>query len=267
MRRRSSVGTNDRGSPDVMGAMRGAAFRRIGGFIRRRIVPIAIGFAILAIVFFATVGASLPDDGEPIVVSEDAALSLANKVAGAVGDAPGTKSIDIVVTDTEVTSLLSIAALLSDDIQAAGGTGDLSEIGRLGVGGTESPASVPSWTELIESQDGFGSILTRGLDLRLAIRNPEVRFTRSGAIIIRGHGGIGPLSMPARAVVVPQVVDGALEFEVVEGQLGRLPMPGGVANVAADAIERALLAGYNVAHVERIDVDAGSLHFVGGLSG
>ncbi|MGB9359730.1 MAG: hypothetical protein WCC01_14355 [Acidimicrobiia bacterium] len=259
--------TNDRGSPAVMGAMRGATFRRIGGFIRRRIVPIAIGFAILAIVFLVTVGASLPDDGAPIVVSEDAALSLANRVAGAVGDAPGARAIDIAVTDTEVTSLLSIAALLSDDIQAAGGTGDLSEIGRLGLGGTASPATVPSWTELIESQDGLGSILTRGLDLRLAIRNPEVRFTRDGAIIIRGHWGVGPLSVPARAVVVPQVVDGALDFEVVEGQLGRLPLPGGVANLAADAIERALLAGYTIAHVERIAVDAGSLHFVGSLSG
>jgi len=228
--------------------------------IKRHMTPIIIGVVVLAAVFFITIGASLPDDGEPIAVSGDAAISLANKIKTSVGDAPGTKTVTISVTDQEVTSFLAIASLLSGQIQQQGGSGNLNQIDILG---SSSEADVASWQDLINSQGGFGSILTKGIELGVTIKDPEVRFTGEGAIIVRGYGKIGPLSVPARAVVVPRIVDGALELEIIEGQLGRLPLPGGMSNLVADGIEKALLAGRNVATVSQLDVSNGVVVFTG----
>ncbi len=229
-------------------------------WLRRRLVPILIGVAVLAVVFFVTIGASLPDDGEPVPVSGEAAISLVKKVQTSVGDAPGTKSITIQVTDEEVTSFLAIATLLSGQIEDAGGTGDLGQIDMINKSST---TDVASWKELIDSQDGIGSILTKGMDLGVTIRDPEVKFTSAGEIIMRGYGKMGPLSVPARAVVVPEIVNGNLELEIIEGQLGRLPLPGGLADLIADGIEKALLAGHSVVSVTRIDVAQGTLTFSG----
>ncbi|MCZ7533135.1 MAG: hypothetical protein M5U23_06995 [Acidimicrobiia bacterium] len=225
-------------------------------WLRRRLVPILIVVGVVAVVFFFTIGASLPDDGDPVPVSGEAAISLVKKVQAAVGDAPGTKSITIQVTDEEVTSFLAIATLLSGQIEDAGGTGDLGQIDLIN---TSSTTDIASWKELIDSQNGIGGILTRGMDLGVTIRDPEVKFTSAGEIIIRGYGKMGPLSVPARAVVMPEIVDGNLKLEIVEGQLGRLPLPGGVSNLLADGIEKALLAGHEVASVTRIDVSQGTL--------
>lgn len=237
-----------------------SAVRSVGGRLRRHLVPILIAAGVLAVVFFITIGASLPDDGGPVPVSGDAALALAQKVQASIGDAPGTKSVTIHVTEQEVTSFLAIASLLSGQIQDAGGSGDLGQIDILT---SSQGADLASWQDLIDSQGGLGTILTKGIDLGLAIRDPEVRFTDNGEIIVRGYGKIGPLSVPARAVVAPHIVDGALEFDVLEGQLGRLPLPGGISNLLSDGIEKALLAGHNVATVTQIDVDQGTLTFSG----
>lgn len=237
-----------------------SAVSNVGSRLRRYLVPILVGVGVLAIVFFITIGASLPDDGEPVPVSGEAAISLAKKIQTSVGDAPGTKSITIQVSDEEVTSFLAIASILSGQIEQAGGTGDLSQIDMLD---TASATDIESWKVLIESQDGFGGILTKGIDLGVTIKDPEVKFTSAGAIVIRGYGRIGPLTVPARAVVTPAIVDGNLEFEIVEGQLGRLPLPGGISNLLADGIEKALLAGHNVATVTQIDVNQGTLTFSG----
>ncbi|KAA3641578.1 MAG: hypothetical protein DWP92_00980 [Armatimonadetes bacterium] len=230
-------------------------------WLRRRMIPILIVVAVVAVVFFITIGASLPDDGDPVPVSGEAAMSLVKKVQKSVGDAPGTKSIAIEVTDQEVTSFLAIATLLSGQIEDAGGTGDLGQIGM--INRNSSTTDIASWKELIDSQDGIGSILTKGMDLGVTIRDPEVKFTSSGEIIIRGYGKIGPLSVPARAVVAPRIVNGNIEFEIIEGQLGRLPLPGGVSNLVAAGIEKALLAGHSIASVNRIDVSQGTLAFSG----
>ncbi|MFV1999714.1 MAG: hypothetical protein ACC654_05040 [Acidimicrobiia bacterium] len=258
--------TDARG-PDMWGGMRSAAGSRLSRSLRRRLIPILIGVAVLAALFFVTTGASLPDDGDPIPVSGDEALAFAMKMTDAVGDAQGTKAISITVTDTEVTSFLSIASLLSGELKDLGGTGDLAELTSLGasIPSTEG-ASVEGWRDLVASQGGVGTILTRGLDLRLAIREPEVRFTSDGEIIVRGFGKVAFVSVPVRLVVKPTIVDGDVEFELVEGQFGRLPLPGAISNVVEGALERALLAGSNVVSVEQITVEEGVLRFEGKIS-
>jgi hypothetical protein len=237
-----------------------SAVSSVGNRLRRHLVPILIGVAVLAVVFFITIGASLPDDGDPVPVSGDAAISLAKKVQTSVGTAPGTKTVTIQVTEEEVTSFLAIASLLSGQIEQAGGNGNLDQIDILEGSST---ADIESWKDLIASQDGIGTILTKGIDLGVTIQDPEVKFTPAGAIIIRGYGKIGPLRVPARAVVRPAIVNGALEFEIIDGQLGRLPLPGGVSDLLGDGIEKALLAGNQIATVTQIDVGAGVLTFSG----
>lgn len=254
--------------PDGSGmwrSIRSAGSSRARGFIRRRIIPIAIVLAVLAVFFVVTTGSSLPDDGPAIPVSADDALAFATKVADAAKDAAGTKTVSLVVTDEEVTSFLAIASLLSGELVAAGGSGDLSDLTRLGDAIPDSERA-SGWTDLVESQGGLGTVLTRGLDLRVAIREPEVRFTPGGEVIIRGYGRLAFVSVPARLVVKPQIVDGQVDFQLVEGQFGRLPLPGAMANLAESAIERALLAGYDIASVEQISVSDGTMRFVGRLN-
>ncbi len=254
----------ERGIGRIIGGMVATSF---WGFLRRRLIAILVIVAVLVGVLFLITGATLPDDGEPIPVVAEDALAFARKVADSVGDAAGTKQVTITVTEGEVTSFLAIASVLSAQLKEAGGSGDLGELSDLG---DEIPGgdllSVEGWKELIESEDGLGTIFTRGLDLRITIRDPEVRFTADGEIVVRGTGRLAFLSIPARIVVVPNIVNDQLTFEVVEGQLGRLPLPGGIANLVADAIERALLAGHSVASVDEIEVNQGSLSFTGRLN-
>lgn len=257
----------DQSQSSLWSGLQSAAGPRLKQFVRRRIVPIVLVVAVIAAAAFVTTGATLPDDGEPVAVSADAALAFATKIADSAGDAPGTKAVSLTITETELTSFLAIASLLSSGIEDAGGTGDLGELSNLNVGlPTAESIAVEDWRSLIESQEGLGSILTRGLDLRFTIRDPEVRFTRSGEIIVRGYGKLAFVSVPARIVVVPNVVDGQVEFDLVEGQLGRLPLPGGVASLVSEGIERALLGGHDIASVEQISVAEGSLRFVGQLN-
>lgn len=258
---------SDRSQSSLWSGVRSASGSRLKRWVRRRMVPIILVVAVIAAAAFVTTGATLPDDGHPVPVSADAALAFATNVAASVGDAPGTKVVSISVTEGEVTSFLAVASLLSSGIEDAGGTGDLGELSSLDVRLSSSEGiAVEDWQSLVESQDGLGSILTRGLDLRFTIRDPEVRFTRSGEVIVRGYGKLAFVSVPARIVVLPNVVDGQVEFDLVEGQLGRLPLPGGVASLASAGIERALLAGHDIASVEQIVVTEGSLRFVGQLN-
>ena len=255
------------GGSDLWGSARSAAGSRFTRFLRRRMVPILVVVAVLVGLFVVTSGASLPDDGEPITVSADDALAFARKVTEAAGDATSSKAVSLTVTEREVTSFLAIASLLSGELENVGGSGDLSELMTLG---DAIPAgdigSVDNWKDLVGSQGGIGSVLTRGLDLRVAIREPEVRFTGDGEVIIRGYGKVAFISVPARLVVKPQIVDGQVDFGLVEGQFGRLPLPGAMANLAESAVERALLAGYDIASVEQISVSDGTMRFVGRLN-
>lgn len=258
---------NDRSQSNLWSGVRSASSSRFTRWVRRRIVPIILVVAVIAAAAFVTTGATLPDDGEPVPVSADNALAFATNIAESVGDAPGAKTVSISVTESEVTSFLAIASLLSNGIEDAGGTGDLGELSDMNVGfPSVEGIAVEDWQSLVESQSGLGSILTRGMDLRFTIRDPEVRFTRSGEVIVRGYGKVAFVSVPARVVVVPNVVDGQVEFDLVEGQLGRLPLPGGVADLVSVGIERALLAGHDIASVEQIVVTEGSLRFVGQLN-
>jgi len=61
------------------------------------------------------------------------------------------------------------------------------------------------------------------------------------------------------------VPDEQVTFELVEGQPGRLPLPGGIADLAEKGIERALLAGYDIVTVDEIELSQGSFRFAGSL--
>ncbi len=168
-------------SPSPWIGLRSATGSWLARFVRRSIVPIIFVFAVILAAAFVTIGATLPDDGDAVAVSADDALAFATNVAESVGDAPGTEAVSLAVTEGEVTSFLAIASLLSSGIEDAGGTGDLDELSTLNAGlPTTEGIAVEDWRSLVESQDGLGSILTKGLDLRLTIREPEVRSTGSG---------------------------------------------------------------------------------------
>ncbi|MEA3501277.1 MAG: hypothetical protein U9R47_00765, partial [Actinomycetota bacterium] len=81
----------------IWGGLRSGIGNRLTGFLRRRMVPILVGVAVLVGFFFVTTGASLPDDGEPIPISADDALVFARNLADAAGDVPGTRAVDLTV--------------------------------------------------------------------------------------------------------------------------------------------------------------------------
>ncbi len=275
---------NQRRPADFAGALGGLLAGGLLRTLRRRLVPILILVGLVVLLLWLTSGGTLPDDGEPIPVSADDALALATKVVDAVGDAPGTKEVVLSVSDREVTSFLAIAAVLRSGLEDAGGTGSLEQLpelegqlpdlqGRLedlanarGDTSSDDALSVEKWRELIESEDGLGSVFSRGLDLRVTIKEPEVRFNADGSIIVRGYGRWALLNVPARLVVRPQIVENQVQFEVVEGQFGRLPLPTFLSNVASNIIERALLAGHEIASVDVIDVSEGTMRFSGRIN-
>jgi hypothetical protein len=81
--------------------------------------------------------------------------------------------VSLNVSERQVTSLLVIASLLSSGIRGCRGTGDLSELA--GIDAALSSAAYPEvegWSDLVESQNGLGTILTKGLDLCFTIRDP-----------------------------------------------------------------------------------------------
>jgi len=120
------------GGLNLWGSARSAVGSRSARFLKRRLIPILVVVALLAGLFAASTGASLPDDGTPIVVSPDDAIAFARKVADAASGASSSKAISLTVTDEEVTSFLAVASLLSGELKNAGGTGDLGELTGLG---------------------------------------------------------------------------------------------------------------------------------------
>ena len=269
-------------------ALIGALGGLIGGgslrSLRRRLVPILIVVVLVIAVLWFVSGGTLPDDGEPIPVSADDALALAEHIADAVGDVPGQNRVELLVTDREVTSFLAIVSVLRDGLEEAGGTGSLEQLpdlenqisdlpalledlaNRREDVETDEPLSLDKWRELIDSEDGLGQVFTRGLDLSISIKEPEVRFREDGSIVVRGYGRWLLFNVPARIVVQPEIVGDQVQFEVVEGQFGRLPVPGFLSNLASIIIERALLAGHEFASVEVIEVGDGTMRFTGSIN-
>lgn len=240
---------------------------QIGAWLRRRMIPILIVVAVILLVLFITSGAALPDDGDPIAVSDEAALAFVEKVAAQTGGAGEGKTVRLRFTEEEVTSFLNVAATLSERMREQGGTGDLDELdsydaSELGVNIT----SVEEWKELIEANGGLGRTLTDGITMRVAVRSPEVRFKSDGSIIVRGTVRFGFVDLPARLVFAPTVSDGELDLGFVEGQMGRLPIPGSVVGLIESGVERALVAGHDIGTVTRVTVGDGTIVFAGSLS-
>lgn len=62
----------------------------------------------------------------------------------------------------------------------------------------------------------------------VVLRDPEVRLLPTGEVELRGNVTIWAIGVPARAVLLPRLVNGRLTFTVEEGQLGGFAFPGAV---------------------------------------
>ena len=240
-----------------------------GGVVRRwkrRLIAIAVVAVVAAGVYaFVSTGASLPDDGPPVETSTEAAVSFLTKITDAGQAAAGADSLTIAVTDEEVTSFLRIGSELAELAQ----TEDVAGLEDLDP---DAFADIPNGDRLRDAlalRDRIPSLPRLAPDdfaLRVAFRDPEVRFRDDGTVIVRGTARFLFLTIPARVVVAPRAEDGDLEFDFVEGQFGRLPLPERLIDLAGAGLTELILAGQDYASVDRIAVTEGTLTFSGRLA-
>jgi hypothetical protein len=205
----------------------------------------------------------LPDDGPPVAVSSQAAASFAGKVlAGASGLTGGTLSFSI--TQEEATSALAYATSLSAVTQ---GLPPLESLpGFEGMDPQDLPEELRQLEGLGLAPSAAGSDGPGLLpDLRLLLVEPQVYFKADGRLILRGVLRIWRSRLPLRVVLAPHAADGELEFDFVEGQISRLPMPVFLFDPLGRLLASTLLAGQDFAEISHLQVSEGRLDFSGTL--
>ncbi len=228
--------------------------------------------AAMLVYLFISTDSALPDDGPPVPVSSEAALSFLGKITDGAQRAGSGVEIGLTVTQEEVTSFLAVGAKLAElaerldqpsleDLAVSDqpvGLGDLTE---LLTGDDSGPFDFTTWRGLLRERGRLGlpALDPSRFALGLRFRNPEVRFLANGQVIVRGEARIFFLGFPARVVVVPKASAGELGFDFVEGQLGRLSVPEGVVDLVADGLVQAILAGQDYASIDEIAVGDGTL--------
>jgi len=205
---------------------------------------------------------SLPDDGPPIPVSQGAASSFAEK---ALASAEGSGRVSFTITQEEATSAVALAArtfALSEDnpaLQERGGLPDEIPLDQLAEGLEVTP-EIEALLRRFQPPDGEGLNIPV---VEIELEEPQVYFKADGRMIVRGYGRIGGNRLPLRVVTRPRAGAGELEFEFVEGQIGRLPLPRLLFNPLGRTLSRALLAGQSFVEISRLEVGAGTLTFTG----
>jgi hypothetical protein len=168
-------------------------------------------------------GTSLPDDGPPIAVSQEAADSFQAKMQAAGQEAQASGSSTVTITQEEITSFLT---LRMDDLEAQAQT----------EGGT--PVEFP-------------------------LIDPQVYFKDDGNIVVRGQIEFQGNTQPIRIAAQPALVDGNLEMQNIEGRIGPVPVPGAILEAIDSTITQAILAGQDYAQVTDVQVGAGTLTLSG----
>ena len=206
----------------------------------------------------------LPDDGPRVATSQAAAFRFAEKVADAGERAAESKRLRITVTEREVTSFLNIGSQMSQQLQAIYGVGDLAQLSQIQrEQALQEIEGLPEWAGLLDrAQGALGLELPDG-ELRVTIRDAEVRFERNGQMIVRGYGEVLGLRLPLRLVMAPRASSGELVLDFIEGTLGPLSVPEGIIDLVGKGLARLILAGNDYVEVSKIEVADGSLTLSG----
>jgi hypothetical protein len=205
--------------------------------------------------------AELPSDGAPIATSPQAAARFVQKLNTAGERAVDTRQLSLTVTESEVTSFLNLASLLTGQVPGLASLESLDGVPALQ--GTGEAAQLTEWLDLLRTQEGLKDLDPSNLSLRLGIKEPEVRFKANGQIVVRGYVSVLFWRWPIRVVVAPRASQGELVLDFVEGRLGRIGMPEVVFDLLGKGVARAILAGREFAEVSQLRVDAGQLVITG----
>jgi hypothetical protein len=200
----------------------------------------------------AVPGGEMPDDGPPPPISRAAALSLVRKTITAGENALNTQTFTLTLTDSEVTSFLSIREQLSSELESL----DLTQIGQLeGLEGLDAAnIDIGAWNELL----GQGAAARGGLPrLRPRLGASQVTFRDDGAIIARSTIMFLRWEIPVRLVTAPRASQGELVFEFIEGQIGQVKLPEPVFNLLTRGLAEVLLMGQDYAQITEIRVSSG----------
>jgi hypothetical protein len=203
----------------------------------------------------------LQDDGPSVTVSPKAALRFVEKVSAASQNAVDTGQSTLTVTQREVTSFLNIWTALSGQFE---GLQSLENVEALqALQGTTEAAELQTLLGLMERNEALPGLDPSALTLRLAIKEPEVRFTADGRIVVRGYVAVLFWQWPTRIVVAPRASQGEMVLDFVEGNLGRISMPEVVFDLIGRGLARAILAGQQYAEITQIRVSEGQLTISG----
>lgn len=201
----------------------------------------------------------LPNDGPPIPVSQAAAARFVEKVTAAGEGAVATKRLDLTVTQEEVTSFLGIGSQIAEQMEDSN-VGGLQGLQQLeGSPELQSIEGLPQWLELLRGREALAD-----LSLRLGIREPQVYFTGSGQIIVRGYAEVLGQRQPLRLVLAPRASDGEVVMDFVEGKLGPVSIPEALIDQLGQGLAKLLMAGAELVEVSEIRVYNGTLTVRGG---
>jgi len=165
----------------------------------------------------------------------------------------------LALTDAEVTSFLGIRAELTRDLEKVG----IEQIGRIEgleeLGGGD--LNIEAWRGLFGTD---GQPRERLIPkLRIGLREPQVHFKADGRVIARGYLALLKWRISVRVVVAPRAVEGEIELDFVEGQIGPVKAPELIFDLLGKGIAELLLAGQAYAEITQIQVEAGILTISG----
>ena len=241
--------------------------RRSGIFRKAKWLMVALLAVVLAVGACQApefLQAELPNDGPRVATSQAAAMRFAEKVATAGERATESKRLRITVTEGEVTSFLNIGSEISSQLKTLYGVDSLAQLSQLQrEQALQNVEGLPEWAGLLDrAQGSLGLELPDG-ELRVRIREAEVRFERSGQMIVRGYGEVLGMRLPLRLVMAPRASAGELVLDFVEGTLGPLSVPEGIVDLVGKGLARLILAGNDYVEVSKIEVADGSLTLSG----
>jgi hypothetical protein len=207
--------------------------------------------------------ADLPDDGPPIVPSEQAARRFVEKVAAAGESAVESKKLSLTVTQEEVTSFLSIGSRLAEQYQEMQ-VDSLQDLQRLeDTQNFDGLDELPEWLKKLQEQGDLPDVRLPDFDLRVVIKEPQVYFHDNGHVVIRGYGEALGQRQPLRLVLAPHAGDGQLTLDFVEGRLGPVGVPELIVDQIGRGLANLILAGQEYVQVTQIRVAAGTLTVTG----
>ncbi len=220
-------------------------------------IPRWLAFGLVVLSLTACGAAELPNDGPPVTISQEAALSFVTKAVTIGESAVEDGQVRFTVTQEEVTSFLNLGAQLMQMAETVPVPGGLE-----GLEGIEGLEQFEGLRQLLPGSDE-GSSEGGLLDLQLQLIEPQVYFKSDARIILRGEGRLARFRLPARLVVIASASQGELVLDFVEGQLGRVPLPEFLFDPLGDLLARAILAGQDFVEVSEISVTEGSLTVAG----